>query len=45
MNFAFHHWGFSPWAIYAIIGLGLAYFGFRQRPADDDPVAVPPAAR
>jgi choline/glycine/proline betaine transport protein len=30
MNFAFHHWGFSPWAIYAIIGLGLAYFGFRR---------------
>jgi choline/glycine/proline betaine transport protein len=29
MNFVFHHWGFSPWAIYAIIGLGLAYFGFR----------------
>jgi choline/glycine/proline betaine transport protein len=30
MNFAFHHWGFSPWAIYATIGLGLAYFGFRR---------------
>jgi choline/glycine/proline betaine transport protein len=30
MNFAFHHWGFSPWGIYAIIGLGLAYFGFRR---------------
>jgi choline/glycine/proline betaine transport protein len=30
MNFVFHHWGFSPWAIYAIIGLGLAYFGFRR---------------
>jgi choline/glycine/proline betaine transport protein len=30
MNFAFHHWGLSPWAIYAIIGLGLAYFGFRR---------------
>jgi choline/glycine/proline betaine transport protein len=30
MIFAFHHWGFSPWAIYAIIGLGLAYFGFRR---------------
>jgi choline/glycine/proline betaine transport protein len=29
MNFVFHHWGFSPWAIYAIIGLGLAYVGFR----------------
>ncbi|MTV24736.1 BCCT family transporter [Nitriliruptoraceae bacterium ZYF776] len=30
MNFVFHHWGLSPWAIYAIIGLGLAYFGFRK---------------
>jgi choline/glycine/proline betaine transport protein len=30
MNFVFHHWGLSPWAIYAIIGLGLAYFGFRR---------------
>jgi choline/glycine/proline betaine transport protein len=29
MNFVFHHWGFSPWAIYAILGLGLAYVGFR----------------
>jgi choline/glycine/proline betaine transport protein len=29
MNFVFHHWGFSPWAIYAVIGLGLAYVGFR----------------
>ena len=30
MNFAFHHWGPSPWAIYAVIGLGLAYFGYRH---------------
>ena len=30
MNWVFHHWGFSPWAVYAIIGLGLAYFGFRR---------------
>jgi choline/glycine/proline betaine transport protein len=29
MNFVFHHWGFSPWGIYAVIGLGLAYVGFR----------------
>jgi choline/glycine/proline betaine transport protein len=29
MNFVFHHWGFSPWGIYAILGLGLAYVGFR----------------
>jgi choline/glycine/proline betaine transport protein len=30
MRFVFHHWGFSPWAVYAIVGLGLAYFGFRR---------------
>jgi glycine betaine transporter len=28
---AFMHWGVSPWANYAIIGLGLAYFGFRRK--------------
>ena len=26
---AFMHWGVSPWANYAVIGLALAYFGFR----------------
>jgi len=36
MLHAFHHWGFAPWAIYAVIGLGLAYFGFRH----DQPLAV-----
>jgi choline/glycine/proline betaine transport protein len=30
MVYVFHHWGFSPWAAYAIVGLGLAYFGFRR---------------
>ena len=28
---AFMHWGISPWANYAIVGLGLAYFGFRKK--------------
>ncbi|MFA9444013.1 BCCT family transporter [Egicoccus sp. AB-alg6-2] len=36
MLHAFHHWGFAPWAIYAVIGLGLAYFGFRH----DQPLAI-----
>lgn len=27
---SFMHWGFEPWACYAIIGLGLAYFQFRK---------------
>lgn len=33
-NFAirssFMHWGFEPWACYAIVGLALAYFMFRR---------------
>jgi choline/glycine/proline betaine transport protein len=36
MIYTFHHWGFSPWAIYAVIGLGLAYFGYRR----DQPLAI-----
>lgn len=24
------HWGLHPWALYAIVGLALAYFGFRR---------------
>ena len=30
MRSVFMHWGFHPWACYAVIGLGLAYFGFRK---------------
>lgn len=29
MRFTFFHWGFHPWAIYIIFGLGIAYFHFR----------------
>lgn len=29
-QYTFLHWGFHPWAIYAIIGLGLAYATFRK---------------
>jgi len=28
MELTFLHWGFHPWGIYALIGLGLAFFGF-----------------
>jgi glycine betaine transporter len=31
MKAAFMHWGISPWANYAIMGLALAYFGFRKK--------------
>jgi len=30
MRFAFFHWGFHPWAIYILFGLGIAYFHFRK---------------
>jgi choline/carnitine/betaine transport len=26
----FFHWGFHPWAIYGIVGLGLAFFSFNR---------------
>ncbi|HET6555553.1 MAG TPA: BCCT family transporter [Dyella sp.] len=29
MLMTFFHWGFSAWAVYAVMGLVLAYFGFR----------------
>ena len=29
MTTTFFHWGFHAWAIYALVGLVLAYFGFR----------------
>lgn len=28
---SFLHWGFHPWACYALVGLCLAYFGFRKK--------------
>ncbi len=30
MELTFLHWGFHPWAIYAMVGLGLAFFGFSK---------------
>lgn len=29
-RYSFFHWGLQPWAIYAVIGLALAYFNFRR---------------
>ncbi|MFC7399420.1 BCCT family transporter [Chelatococcus sp. GCM10030263] len=29
MSVTFFHWGFHAWAIYAVVGLSLAYFGYR----------------
>ncbi|TDD30478.1 BCCT family transporter [Kribbella turkmenica] len=30
MQYSFFHWAFHPWAMYAVIGLALAYFSFRH---------------
>jgi len=30
MQLTYLHWGLHPWAIYAMIGLGLAFFGFTE---------------
>ncbi|GGC71290.1 choline transporter [Siccirubricoccus deserti] len=30
MRSTFFHWGIHAWAIYAVVGLSLAYFGFRH---------------
>ncbi len=30
MQYTFFHWGVFPWAIFAVMGLGLAYFQFRK---------------
>jgi len=30
MEYTFFHWGFHPWSMYAVIGLTIAYFAYRQ---------------
>ncbi|MDQ4127194.1 MAG: BCCT family transporter [Actinomycetota bacterium] len=30
MQYSYFHWAFHPWAIYAVMGLALAYFCFRK---------------
>ncbi len=30
MNYTFLHWGFHPWAVYALVGLSLAYFTYSR---------------
>jgi glycine betaine transporter len=30
MEYTFFHWGLHPWAIYAVIGLSIAYFAYRK---------------
>lgn len=30
MTYTYYHWGIHPWALYGVVGLGLAYFQFRK---------------
>jgi glycine betaine transporter len=30
MEYSYFHWAFHPWAMYAVLGLALAYFTFRK---------------
>ncbi|WP_088009099.1 BCCT family transporter [Indiicoccus explosivorum] len=30
LKYSFFHWGITPWAIYAIVGMAIAYFEFRK---------------
>lgn len=30
MRYSFFHWGFHPWAIYAVVGAALGYFTYRK---------------
>jgi glycine betaine transporter len=30
MEYSYFHWAFHPWAMYAVLGLALAYFTFRN---------------
>ena len=31
MRVTYFHWGFHGWAVYVLVGLSLAYFGFRKK--------------
>lgn len=30
MEYSYFHWAFHPWAMYAVVGLALAYFSYRK---------------
>ena len=45
MSISYFHWALHPWAIYAIVGLALAYFTLPQGHAEPDQLGVLAAAR
>lgn len=30
LQYTFFHWGLHPWAVYAVVGMAIAYFSFRK---------------
>lgn len=30
LQYTFFHWGLHPWAVYAVVAMAIAYFGFRK---------------
>ena len=52
MEYSYFHWGFHPWAMYAVVGLSIGYFAYRKghgnlisatfRPLIGDRAAGPP---
>ncbi|MGF1470717.1 MAG: BCCT family transporter [Rubrobacteraceae bacterium] len=30
LQYTFFHWGFHPWAVYAVVAMSIAYFNFRK---------------
>ncbi len=41
MQYSFFHWTLHPWAIYAVVGLAVAYFNYRR----DEPGLISPVFR
>ncbi|WP_432515258.1 BCCT family transporter [Kineococcus sp. SYSU DK001] len=42
MNYSLFHWGLHPWAIYAVVGLALAYSSYRKERAGGFSAAFAP---
>ena len=45
MNYSLFHWGLHPWAIYAVVGLALAYSSYRRERAGGFSAAFAPLLR
>ena len=45
MNYSLFHWGLHPWALYAVVGLALAYSSYRKERAGGFSAAFAPLLR